>query len=513
MSEQLENAAASEIPNQHAAVETTKDGVVIKATDNGGEITLPGGEKMSYSRTKESGYLRDKLKLLEKSLRNDPCLPTQVLFKNQDQAALDLTERYIKGVASIVKVIEKYGSGVDMASYSFRLPHLMNIGDWLNIVSRLQFATSLKSIADTLNENLSKDAIHKWDVLSLKDDGQYYIGDTDIRKGELVDVFTISEKVLSKVVFSDHGVVNCKTIEEHSIPMFHYTKDQILNMSSEDLEKRAHNLTPEGEHLLGTDAWSFIDGLLYRISGHDEEEVIEVSTDILSRIDLDPAIKLKDYMTLGTMLNEQDLPYGLNISLLASMRDYYCKNASVFYGFKEQVENFYKYPDVFRSKLNSDPFAKTLPPNALVITGIPDIARLLDKNSKVLRLRLVKFDGTIVNAVTVTREIVMAKFGSFARYNSTPIFFQGIEFTDKPAKSNVIKQMVDKMSGKVPFTQNKDNFVLTDELITSDQILGFINFDTKAYYFGDDSDPAVDDKLAMYHTLSKKFKRLAKGAE
>ena len=484
----------------------------VKETSAGGKVVLPNGTELSYTRSKESNLYIDKLKMLVKSLRNVPCLPTEVLFKEQDPEALALTRKYVEGISKIVEVIAKHGSYSDLNSYSFRLPHLMHLNDWLNVVARLQFATSLKVILDTLNANLSKDAKFQWGVLEVNENGCYMINDQPITRGTLVDVFTTDERVLSKVIFNDHGILNCKVIEGESAPVFHYSPTEIENLSSEDLAKRAQSGVKAGEHLLGIDAWSFLQGVLYRVS-LDEEEVIDITTDIFSKLDYDPEIKIKDYLELADRLRTDELPYGLHVNLLSGLRDYYCKNAKVFYEFKENIEQMYNDPVSFRKLINLDPYVKSIPPNQFIITSIADLLRLIDGNSKVLRVKLVKSDGTLVDAVTITRPYTLPTYGSFNRFNPQPVLFQRIEFTDKQKPNGFMKRLSDKVMNKAPVKINRDRFVLTDETISSADIIGFIHVDSKAYYFAEDSNIEKDDKFAMYHALNKKFKRIAKGME
>ena len=513
MSEQLENTQPETTEVETAPVETKVPESNLQDGINGGKVVLPNGTELSYTRSKESNLYTDKLKMLVKSLRNIPCLPTEVLFKEQDPEALALTRKYVEGIAKIVEVIAKHGGHSDLPSYSFRLSHLMHLNDWLNVVVRLQFATSLKVILDTLNANLSSDAKHQWGVLEVDDDGNYLINDEVLVKGALIDVFTTDEKVLSKVIFNDHSVLNCKNIDGESAPVFHYSQQDIELLSSEDLAKRAQGgVKTLSEHLLGVDAWSFLQGVLYRISD-DEEEVIDITTDIFSKLDYDPAIKIKDYTELATRLSTDELPYGLHVSLLAALRDYYCKNAKVFYSFKENIEQLYTDPVSFRKLINLDPYVKTIPQGSFVITGLPDLLRLIDGNSKVLRVKLVKADGTLVDAVTITRPFTLPTYGSFNRFNPQPVLFQRIEFTDKHKPNGFMKRLSDKVLNKTPTKIDRDRFTLTDETISSADIIGFIHVDSKAYYFAEDSSMEKDDKFAMYHALNKKFKRINKGME
>lgn len=263
--------------------------------------------------------------------------------------------------------------------------------------------------------------------------------------------------------------------------------------------------------MLGVDAWSFLQGVLYRISD-DEEEVIGIVTDIFTKLDYDPAIKIKDYLELANRLTEQELPYGLHVNLLSGLREYYCKDVNVFNRFKANIEALYLEPVQFRKCLNSDPFIKALHADHFVITGISDLLRLVDGNSKVLRVKLIKYDGTLMDAVTITRPYTLASYASFNRFNPQPILFQRIEFTDK-RKSTFMKNLTDKIMSKTPIKLDRDQFVLLDETISSADVIGFIHSDSKAYYFSEESSIEKDDKFAMYHTLNKKFKRIMKGIE
>ena len=116
MSEQLFNS-----PLQDALEDAS-----VKETSAGGKVVLPNGTELSYTRSKESNLYIDKLKMLVKSLHNVPCLPTEVLFKEQDPETLALTRKYVEGISKIVEVIAKHGGYSDLNSYSFRLPHFID---------------------------------------------------------------------------------------------------------------------------------------------------------------------------------------------------------------------------------------------------------------------------------------------------------------------------------------------------------------------------------------------------
>lgn len=482
--------------------------IEIVGTEDNGKVVLPNGGELTYSRNKESKLYIDKLQLLVKSLKNEPCLPTEIFYPNQDKEALSLTRKYITGIRDIMNTVAKYGSYTDLASYSFRLPHFLFLHDWQNVVVRLQFASSLKIILDTLNSNLSSEAKSKWGVLELNEEGKYTINEELITEGTLIDVFTVDEKVLSKVVFSNHTILNCKEIDGHASPVFHLTSEQMRNLSSEDLEKRRHGAVKEGEHLMGVDAWSFLQGLLYRKST-DDEEVIDIQTDILTKLDYDPLIKLSEYQSLGSKLSEEELPYGLNLNLLGCLRDYYSKDVKVFSLFRDRVHALYKNQLAFRKTLSEEPFIKQLPNKNFTITSIYDLLRLMEGNSKVLRLKLVMFDGTLVDAVTINRSLTLPTLGSFNRFNPQMVLFNKIEYRGKrkPA-TGFMERFNQVIKGTKSEGLNKDDFYLVDEVITSDEVIGYINSETKAYYFAEDSSIELDDKFAMYHNLNKKFKKI-----
>ena len=129
------------------------------------KVILPNGSELLYSRTKESSLFIDKLSLLVRTLKNETCLPTEVFFKDQDKEALALTRKYISNIGKLFNVVNEYGSATDFGSYSFRLPHMIELTSWTNIVVRLQFATSLYAIFNALNQNLVEDNSNKWGVL------------------------------------------------------------------------------------------------------------------------------------------------------------------------------------------------------------------------------------------------------------------------------------------------------------------------------------------------------------
>ena len=128
--------------------------------NHGEESNLP-----FFTRITDTPLFIDRAKILLRSLANRPPLPTQIMFPEQDPEALALVEKYITGIENIFKVLEKHGMNKSVESYAFRLVHFIKENDWVNIVVRLQFATSLYALFQTLNDNLSSSAKNKWGVL------------------------------------------------------------------------------------------------------------------------------------------------------------------------------------------------------------------------------------------------------------------------------------------------------------------------------------------------------------
>ena len=473
------------------------------------KVILPNGSELLYSRTKESSLFIDKLSLLVRTLKNETCLPTEVFFKDQDKEALALTRKYISNIGKLFNVVNEYGSATDFGSYSFRLPHMIELTSWTNIVVRLQFATSLYAIFNALNQNLVEDNSNKWGVLEYDSETKVYsINGVEVKPGSKLDIYTIDEKVISKVVFGEHDIVNCKKEEGVVLPIFHLTKEAQENLSSELLAVKYKAKLGVTDYLLGVDAWSFIQCLLYRVSD-DEEEVLQIETNILSQLDYDPGMSVPEYTKLGTKLQEDDLPFGINTILLACLRDYYSKNSESFTKFAKNVYNLYENQDSFRKNIMKQPAFKN--PNT-IITSIYDLLRLLDGKSKVLKVKLVKFDGTTVDAVTISRPISLTNLGAFIRLNHKMALFQRIRYTEQvKAKSNGFRDLFDKLlNNSATVLKEEDQFVLMDELVASEDIIGYVASSVKAYYFGEDSSLEKDDKFAMFYELTNRFNPILK---
>ena len=184
-------------------------------------------------------------------------------------------------------------------------------------------------------------------------------------------------------------------------------------------------------------------------------------------------------------------------------------SSTVFSLFRDRVHALYKNQLAFRKTLSEEPFIKQLPNKNFTITSIYDLLRLMEGNSKVLRLKLVMFDGTLVDAVTINRSLTLPTLGSFNRFNPQMVLFNKIEYRGKrkPA-TGFMERFNQVIKGTKSEGLNKDDFYLVDEVITSDEVIGYINSETKAYYFAEDSSIELDDKFAMYHNLNKKFKKI-----
>lgn len=471
------------------------------------EIDLGDGRKWLFKRRHASNMFINELNKLAVSLKNDPCLPTEVLHKDQDPEALALVSQYMTNIRKLITVMVDKASGSSIDQYSFRLTHFMRFESWLNVVARLQFATSFKIVLDTLNENLSPDSKHKWGLLSIDDNGNYHIGDQIVKPGTLVDVFTTDAQVLNKVVLEGHETLNCSKIDDISLPTFRFTDEAMLSLSEEALKARADAKVRGGEHLVGVDAWSFLNGLFYHIADPDED-VIEIIPDILTKLDYDPAIKVEDYTKLGNMLNEEDLPFGVNFGLLVSLREHYCKNVKTFYRFKDNIEQLYNNQQGFRSAISEHPYVKKNNKGAITITSIHDMRQYLEGKSKILKVRLILADGKLVDAVTIDRPITLSNFGSFTRFNSSPITFNEIIYNQTEIENKrFMRRLGNKLLGQRWVEPvNPDLFKLTDNVFDSSEVVGFVLKETRAYYFDAESDVEKDPMYKMYHELKRKLK-------
>ena len=467
-------------------------------SDLSGVITTENGLQLPFTRSTDTPLFIERARLLLRSLSNRPPLPTQILFPEQEPEALELVDKYITGIQNIFGLIEKHGLRTSVESYAFRLPHFLKEMEWVDVVVRLQFATSLKALCDTLNDNLSPNTASKWGVLEYND-GQYSVNGQPLQFGDLIDVFTVEEKIYSKVEFSSQEILNCHAIEGDTLPVFNIPLEEIKNIDYDSMQKRVSNGVKDGQHLIGVDAWSFLHGLLYRIS-NDDEEIIEIETEILTKQDRDPEISHQDYMEIGTLLNEVDLPFGLNRGLLGGLRDYYCKNEKVFKGFYQNLKALYANPEVFRQNLQKQNLGEQF-----VIDNIHALTFLLDGKSKLLRVKLVMMDGTTKDAVTITRPLSMTTLGTFARFNPRPLYFQEIEYERKENKTRGFLARIRGTERYLPIDYDRFSLVEGDP-IKSEDVLGYIISSAKAYYFSDDSSLELDDKFAFYHRLVKAFK-------
>lgn len=494
-----QNSTADSIVNTENDVKKVElpEGNENTSSDVGKEVS--GDVQLVYQRSTDTPMYIDRVKLLLRSIGNEPPLPTQILFGNQNEDALALTKKYIDNIRNILASLGKHGTGVDVRSYAYRVSHCLKEMEWVDVVVRLQFATSLHAILETLNANLDPDEPSKWGVLEF-DGTEYSVNGESLNFGDRIDVFTVNEKLLTHVQFNSQEVLNCHPINGDTLPVFNIPIDEIDRLDTDSIEKRAtQKITPD-RHLLGVDAWSFLSGLLYRISKNPDADVIGIETDILTKIDLDPAIDQKEYRQVGNLLLETDLPYGLNHGLLPAFRDYYCKTKDVFIRFAENLNKIYKDPESFRANLAKANLGKDF-----VIDNIHSLLLLLDGKSKLLRVKLVMMDGTVKDAVTITRPISMTALGTFARFNPRPVLFQEIDYDTRP-KMN--RSFLDRIRGsnKIEYV-GLDSFVLKDtKPIHSADVLGYISNSAKAYYFADDSSVELDDKFAFFHVLRKKFK-------
>lgn len=467
--------------------------------DNNFGVEEAGEVKLAYKRSTDISMYVPRVHLLLRSLGNKPPLPTQILFPNQKKEAIELVNKYIENIGLLVKSLGEHGVGIEVESYAYRVAHMLNEQEWVNIVVRLQFATAFYDILQTLNQNLDKDVENKWGVLEIKD-GVYSINGRPLKFGDRIDIFTTDETIHGNVVFNSHEVLNCPKVNGDALPVAHIPLDELDNLDASAKEKRARGGYGDDRQMLGVDAWSFLNILLYRINDDESEDVIQIETDILSKLDLDPEIDQTRYREIALLLNNEDLPLGLNHTLLAAYRDYYCKNKEVFDRFCDNVDKLYANQEKFRSNLN----AVKLEDNA-VISNIHNALLYLDNKSKLMRIKLIMMDGTSKDAVTITRTISMGALGTFARYNPTPILFQEIDYDTRP-KTN--RSFLDRIRGaNKEEIVSKHNFKLVEgEPINSADVLGFVAGSAMSYYFADDSDVKLDDKFDFFHKLKKKFK-------
>lgn len=490
-----EQPGVEQVEQVEQAEQTIQPGVTYdEDSPNKGRVILENGTELLFTRTESSTlYVKD-LELLDRTLAIDNPLPTQIIYPNQDEGDLKLAADYIDGVRKIIAKIKKYGMSSSIESYSFRLPHFGKLMEWQNIVVRLQFAKELNAILRTLNENLDSSVENKWGVLGINEAGEYNINGQVLKFGDKVDVFTTKEKVMSDMIFNSHEVLNCAVIDGETSPIFHHPTEDLNNVSFEDLEKRSAAAVGEKEHLLGTDAFSFIHGLLWRIVGDNEEDnaTVEVTTNLLTQTDRDPQLSSRQHDKDMEELGELELPFGINEIEMVAYQNYYSKRASRAAGFMETMRYVSENQKAFRRR-----FKKATKDVPEMIINIYDILRFLaGGRSRLLKITGVTKEGSLIDLVTIDRNMVIERFRSFNRFNTQPVQFFEIEHVKPKGKKKDI---------------DPDHFRSTGNQISANDLVGFIHSSAKIYYWGDDEQPSkdapIDSKniVAMYLDIKKAF--------
>ena len=484
-----------------AKLEPASNTGTVSMDDNlKGRVVLENGTELLFTRNESSTLYIATLQELHRTLQVPEPLPTQIIFPEQDKEDLDFIAKYIGGVRNIMDVVHEHGCSSSIESYSFRLAHFHNFEKWQNIVVRLQFAKALHAVCKTLNENLSTARKKKWGVLEYdRASNKYSINGKELKFGDKVDVFTTDQKVVTKMVFNSHEVLNCAAIDGHTSPIFHHPTEDLDNLDYEAVGKRNSHRVSDTEHMLGVDAFSFIHGLLWRQS--DNEEVVEIESSILTQTDRDPALSVKEYDDILNAIDDMQLPYGLELPANVGFKNYYSKRLSRARAFFEMLKTVKDNAKTFRRK-----FEKLTKDKPEMIIGIYDIFRLLaGPRSRVLKIKGVKADGSIVDLITINRNMTLEKFKTFNRFNTQPIHFVELEF---------IKPKGKKKNGKSKPELDLDYFKSTGEVVSSNDLVGFIHSSAKIYYWDDAETPRKEDPVdsknivALFLELKRSFARL-----
>lgn len=446
----------------------------------------PDQPLLVYQQKREVGTYLDRLRALMTSLKREAPLPSQILFPNQKEEAMELADRYVKTIRTLVTMLAKHGSTKEFESYSFRVAHFQHLDEWINIVVRLQFVTALNSVLNTLNETLDSHAKHKWGILEVDKNGIYSINGEELVLGEKIDIFNTKEQIIPGLIFDSHECLNCKVFGEDTLPVIHYDENDLKNLDSDSAKLRSDLQIGEKEHLLGTDAWSFINVLLYK--KHEEDvEAIEIKTNILSMQDRDPALTAAQYEGDLEYLSELNLPFGIDRVMIPAVQSYFCK-------YKERHDKFLE--TLKQVKENEKDFKKKVKAAVKdsVLLGFLDLLQYLaGERSKLVKLRVILATGEVVDVVTIDRRYTMEKLHIFNRFNIAGIVFTAI----KPSS---------KKKGKI----KEDDFELTDRIIKDTEVVVICKEATKFYYFSDEVTEQTDMHFAMYMKLHRQYKQLLK---
>lgn len=467
------------------------NGATIQMEDpNTGRVVLENGTTLLFTRAQSSPLYIGLVDNLQRTLATETPLPTQLIFPNQRPEDLEFVAKYINSIRKMINEVNTHGRSSSIESYSFRLPHFAHLEKWVNIVVRLQFARVLKTICDTLNAELPKSNKNKWGVLDFDPEQNIFLlNGKELPFGTRVDVFTTDEKVMSDMLFSSHSVLNCAEIDGRTLPVFHYAKEDLENLDYDSMAHRKEAAVGPDEYLLDSDAFSFLHGLLYRV--HDKVEVVDIMTNLLTFHDRDPELSVAEYDSMVNLMGEMNLPYGLDRHAAVAFQNYHCKRASRAHAFMETLQhvsdNAKKFRKVYEKNMSSD---------SEIIIGLFDIFRYLaGHRSRVMKITGILKTGKRVDLVTINRSMVLEKFKSFTRYNTQPLYFEEIEYVKKKKKDDV----------------DPDYFRPTGNLISSNELIGFVHETAKAYYWDDQE---VEDKekptdshniVALYLYLKRKF--------
>lgn len=474
MSEDLQNINLLPATNQQDSVFSGSEG---------GSADTP---LLVYQSKKEVGTYIDRLKALHTSLKKTDALPTQIIFPEQNEQALGLTAKYVHTIRSLVDLLMKHGLTKQFDSYSYRVAHFQHLNEWLNIVVRLQFATALNAVRNTLNEALDSDDPFQWGVLEIDDKGIYSIDGQELTFGEKVDIFTTSEKVVSGVIFDSHESLNCKAYGEDTLPVVHYETSELKNLDYDSIQKRYDSAISEKEHLLGVDAWSFFNVLLYK-KHLPESNPIELCNNLLSMQDRDPSLTSFQYEKDIEFIRDLNLPFGVEQLLIPAVQSYFCKKKDRHDELMDSIRLMKTNEKDFRKKVKAGV-------GDAVLLGFADLLQYLaGQRSKLVKLRLVLASGEVVDVATTDRQFTMEKLHIFNRYNISQVLFTGIKF--KAKKKGKIKE---------------DHFELTDRMIKDTDVVAVIMSEAKFYYFDETATEDNDQHFAMYMKLRRDYKAIAK---
>ena len=505
---EVENTPLNNVPVAEIADIGDKEIIIDLDKDTTSFQTPETGKTITIEKVRETSILCPEVKALFEALqRNDKTLPCQLLGELSEDA-IPTVNSYLDYLRYFAGKIHKYGMSRDVGSYAFRVAHFVNFDKWKNLAIRLQFGEVLHQVKELLNTNLYVNTENQWGVLSIVD-GKYFINDLELKAGDKVSIYTTDERIITGTTFGDHTEVNGSVIQDETIPICYYDKERMKELSVEEMEHREDARVRPEEHLMGTDAWSFLDILFYRIEMEGDEEPLGIESNIFSDYDLSPKIAFDDYLNLIKLLQESDLPGTLNGELIDSVKNYYCKNRHEYHEFSFNIERTLKDITNIVKTVNSDPFIKNSDGEFSHLKGVDKLLRTLDGKSKLVRVTVVTMRGYVVNAVTIDRGLNMARLGELTRLNTEAVLFNAIELADKKKlEPGLFKRLANSLFGP---SDNEpvdlDKFEpIKDDIFTAGEIIGYFPNTLKAYYFDQDTTFENDEKFALYYEVKRTFK-------